>query len=38
MIGVGGWRDRTEKDGPLWFFQDGALTSDNTAGKAGSHG
>jgi mono/diheme cytochrome c family protein len=38
MIGVGGWRDRTEKDGPLWFFQDGVLKSDNTAGKAGSHG
>ena len=38
MIGVGGWRDRTEKAGPLWFFQDGALKSDNTPGQAGSHG
>jgi mono/diheme cytochrome c family protein len=38
MIGVGGWRDRTEKAGPLWFFQDGALTSDNAPGPAGSHG
>jgi len=38
MIGVGGWRDRTEKAGPLWFFKDGKLTSDATAGRAGSHG
>jgi mono/diheme cytochrome c family protein len=38
MIGVGGWRDRTEKAGPLWFFQDGALKSDNAPGQAGSHG
>ena len=30
MIGVGGWRDRTEKAGPFWFFKDGKLTSDNT--------
>jgi uncharacterized protein len=38
MIGVGGWRDRTEKAGPLWFFKDGTLTSDTTPGRAGSHG
>ena len=38
MIGVGGWRDRTEKAGPLWFFQDGALKSDDAPGQAGSHG
>ena len=38
MIGVGGWRDRTEKAGPFWFIKDGALTSDTTPGKAGSHG
>ena len=38
MIGVGGWRDRTEKAGPLWFFKDGKLTSDTTPGRAGSHG
>ena len=35
MIGVGGWRDRTEKAGPFWFFKDGTLTSDTTPGKAG---
>jgi uncharacterized protein len=38
MIGVGGWRGRTEKDGPYWFYKDGALTSDPSAGPAGSHG
>jgi uncharacterized protein len=38
MIGVGGWRDRTEKDGPYWFLKDGRLTSDPSPGPAGSHG
>ena len=38
MIGIGGWRDRTEASGPLWFFKDGKLTSDNSPGKAGQHG
>jgi uncharacterized protein len=38
MIGVGGWRDRTERAGPLWFFKDGTLASDTTPGRAGSHG
>ena len=38
MIGVGGWRDRTEKAGPFWFFKDGKLTSDTSPGRAGSHG
>jgi hypothetical protein len=38
MIGVGGWRDRTEKAGPLWYYKDGKLVSDNTPGRAGSHG
>jgi mono/diheme cytochrome c family protein len=38
MIGVGGWRERTEKAGPFWFFKDGKLTSDTTSGRAGSHG
>lgn len=38
MIGVGGWRDRTEKAGPLWYFKDGTLTSDTSPGHAGSHG
>ncbi|MGB2593236.1 MAG: ThuA domain-containing protein [Candidatus Acidiferrum sp.] len=38
MIGVGGWRGRTEKSGPLWYFKDGKLVSDNTPGSAGAHG
>ena len=38
MIGIGGWRGRTEKAGPLWFFKDGKLVSDDQAGRAGNHG
>jgi uncharacterized protein len=38
MIGVGGWRGRTETAGPFWFLKDGKLTSDSSPGRAGSHG
>ncbi len=38
MIGVGGWRGRTEKSGPYWFFKDGKLASDESPGSAGNHG
>lgn len=38
MIGIGGWRGRTEKDGPYWFYQDNQLKSDPSPGPAGSHG
>jgi uncharacterized protein len=38
MIGVGGWRDRTEKTGPLWYYKDGKVVSDTAPGRAGSHG
>jgi uncharacterized protein len=38
MIGVGGWRARTEQAGPLWYLKDGKLTADTTPGRAGSHG
>jgi type 1 glutamine amidotransferase len=38
MIGVGGWRGRTEKAGPYWFFNDGRLQSDASPGPGGSHG
>jgi uncharacterized protein len=38
MIGIGGWRGRNEKSGPLWFIRDGKLTSDPSPGNAGSHG
>ena len=38
MIGVGGWRGRNEKSGPLWYLNNGKLVSDNAPGAAGSHG
>jgi type 1 glutamine amidotransferase len=38
MIGVGGWRHRTETAGPYWFLKDGKLVSDPSPGSAGSHG
>lgn len=38
MIGIGGWRDRTEEAGPLWYFKDDKLVSDASPGRAGSHG
>ena len=38
MIGVGGWRDRTEQAGPNWYVRDGKVVSDSTPGRAGSHG
>jgi mono/diheme cytochrome c family protein len=38
MIGIGGWRGRTEQSGPMWHYKDGALVSDVAPGAAGSHG
>jgi hypothetical protein len=38
MIGIGGWRNRDEKAGPYWYYKDGKLVSDNSPGRAGSHG
>lgn len=38
MVGVGGWRNRTEAAGPFWFFANGKLQSDVAPGAAGSHG
>ena len=38
MIGIGGWRGRTEKDGPMWFVKDGKSVPDTAPGNAGSHG
>jgi hypothetical protein len=38
MMGVGGWRGRTEKAGPHWYYRDGKLVSDTSPGNAGSHG
>jgi len=39
MIGIGGWGDRTEKDGPyVYYMNDGDLIRDVSPGKAGAHG
>jgi type 1 glutamine amidotransferase len=38
MIGVGGWGDRSEKDGPIIRWRDGKVVRDTMPGKAGSHG
>jgi uncharacterized protein len=38
MIGVGGWRNRTEQAGPNWYVRDGKVVSEAAPGKAGSHG
>ena len=38
MTGIGGWRNRTEKAGPMWYIKDGKLVSDPSPGSAGSHG
>lgn len=38
MIGIGGWRGRTEKDGPFWYYKDGKVVPDMSPGNAGSHG
>ncbi|XOV95314.1 MAG: ThuA domain-containing protein [Bacteroidota bacterium] len=39
MIGLGGWGNRTEKDGPyVYYTNEGELKTDNTAGNGGSHG
>jgi uncharacterized protein len=38
MIGVGGWRGRTEAAGPFWYYKDRALVPDRAPGPAGSHG
>jgi type 1 glutamine amidotransferase len=38
MMGVGGWRGRSEKSGPYWFYRDGKLTSEGGPGPAGTHG
>ncbi len=39
MIGLGGWGDRSEKDGPyVYYDQNGQLVRDTKPGSAGSHG
>jgi type 1 glutamine amidotransferase len=38
MIGVGGWRNRTEQAGPHWYYDNGKLVGDAAPGHAGNHG
>ena len=38
MIGVGGWRGRTEASGPYWYYSGGKMVSDPSPGRGGSHG
>jgi type 1 glutamine amidotransferase len=39
MIGLGGWGNRTEKDGPyVYYDENNKLVRDTQAGRAGSHG
>jgi uncharacterized protein len=38
MTGVGGWRNRNEQAGPMWYVKNGTLVSDPSPGAAGSHG
>lgn len=38
MTGIGGWRNRNENAGPLWYFKEDKLVSDSSSGPAGSHG
>jgi len=35
MTGIGGWRDRTEKAGPLWYIKNDKVVSDPTPGDRG---
>ena len=39
MIGIGGWGDRSERDGPYVYYDDsGKLVRDDSEGGAGAHG
>jgi hypothetical protein len=38
MTGLGGWGDRTEKDGPYVYYKNDTLVTDTTAGIGGTHG
>src|SRR5882672_2319352 len=37
MIGIGGWGNRDERSGPLWYFKNDKLVKDEAPGKAGTH-
>ncbi|MDR0814577.1 MAG: ThuA domain-containing protein [Bacteroidales bacterium] len=38
IIGLGGWENRNETDGPYVYYKDGQIVRDNTPGPGGSHG
>jgi type 1 glutamine amidotransferase len=38
MVGLTGFRARTEKNGAIWYMKDGKRVSDNTPGPRGAHG
>ncbi len=38
MTGLGGWGDRSEKDGPYMYYGHDSLIVDKTPGRGGSHG
>jgi len=38
MIGVGGWGNRNEKDGPMIRYRDGQIVKDTPPGAGGTHG
>jgi uncharacterized protein len=38
IIGLGGWGDRSEKDGPYIYYRHDSLIVDNTPGRGGNHG
>ncbi|HEX2974562.1 MAG TPA: ThuA domain-containing protein, partial [Bacteroidales bacterium] len=38
IIGLSGWGNRNEKDGPYMYYKNNRLVVDTTAGPAGSHG
>lgn len=38
MIGLGGWGDRAEKDGPYIYYRNDSLIVDNSPGRGGNHG
>jgi uncharacterized protein len=38
ITGLGGWGNRTEKDGPYMYFKGNKLIVDTAAGPGGSHG
>jgi type 1 glutamine amidotransferase len=38
MTGLGGWGDRSQKDGPYIYYKNNQLVTDTSAGIGGSHG